>query len=98
MTARAHRIGPMLCHLLAHRLGLFTLGGFFELWNIRGRWRHWRAENVVEHPLAADDRRCPFRVRRHGEHAALAEQSEPPFVGKRDTAKAAAVDTGDAVV
>ena len=75
---------PVLRHLLAHRLRasrprLFSLSGGMS----GGGGGTGSAEDVVENPLAAHDRRGPLGVRRHGEHAALAEQPEAALVGQR---------------
>ena len=47
------------------------------------RRRRRRAEEVLEHPLAAQHRRGRRRVRRDHQHGALAEQAPPRLVGQR---------------
>ena len=43
-----------------------------------GRWRCWRrAQELLQNPLAALDRRSSPRIRGHREHAALRQQSAP---------------------
>ena len=56
------------------------------------RRRRRRAEQVVENPLAAHDRRRAVGMRGDQQDAALAEQALARFVGHRHAAELAAVD------
>ena len=64
-------LGPCLAVLLQRR-------------HIRRRRRRRRAEQVLEHPFAAHDRRRAVRIRRHRQDAALPEQAAArAVVGQR---------------
>src|SRR6185437_7092393 len=65
------------------------------------RRRGWRgrAQEVLEGPLAADDRRSARGVRREGQDAALAQQpAAPGFRLERNASKPRAVDVRQAVM
>ena len=98
VAAGADRVRPMLRHLLAHRARLLSFLGLLQRRHVGRRRRRRRAEDVVEDPLAAHDRRRPLGVRRDRQNAALPEQPFPRLVGDRHAAEVAAVDVGDPVV
>ena len=84
MAGRAGRVRAMLLQPRAQRQRLHVLGVFFERRHLGRRLRRRRAEEIVENPLAANDRRGPGRVRRHGQDAGVAEQAAAALVGHRD--------------
>ena len=89
VTARARRVRAMRFELLPerhHALGVDLL----EQRHVGRRRRRRRAEHVLEHPLAADDGRGAIGVRRHHQHAALAEQPQAPLVRRARLAGSAA--------
>ena len=64
-----------------------------------GRWRRRRrAEQVLEHPLAALHHRGPIGIRGHRQHAALPQQPAAISGGQRDATELRAVNPRDAVV
>ena len=67
--------------------------------HVRRRLGRRRAEQCLQHPLAADDRRGAVRKRRDGENRALAEQAAArAVVGQRHAAEVDALHVRDAVV
>ncbi len=98
VTPRAGRVGPMLREPLP--AGQTAVHGVvLERRHVGQRWRRRHAEQVVEHPLAANHRRRPGRVRRDGQDAALPQQSAAPaVVGQRDAPETVAVHVRDTVV
>ena len=94
----AGRIGAVRLEALAHRRRELALDVLDEPLDVRRRLRRRRAEDVLEHPSAAQHRRSPIRIRRREQHAALAEQAQARFVRELDAAKALAANVVDAVV
>ena len=88
-AARASRAPTSACpSLLSSSAGV----------HVGRRRRHRRGEDVLEQPLAADGRRRAGRIRRHRQHARLAQQAPAVLVGERHAPEVAAVDAGNAVV
>src|SRR5687767_7226650 len=59
MATRAVRVRPVLFQALTQRSGLIEIALFFKGWDVR-RWRWWRCpEDLLEHPLSANDRCRP---------------------------------------
>src|SRR3982751_5317652 len=98
MAPGARRVGAMLLEALAHGLRPRRVDLVLERRHVRRWWGRRRPDEVVENPLAADDRRGAAGVRRHEPHAAFAEDALPRFVGDCHAAELAAMDAGDAVV
>ena len=74
VTARAHGVLPVLLETLAHRAPApALLVALLERRTVGRRRRWWCAEDILEHPLAAKRRRCPVRVGRDREDAAVAK-------------------------
>ena len=71
---------------------------FLERRHIRRRRRQRRAEEVLENPLSAHNRRRAMRERRDGQHAALAEQPAAAIVAALDAAEVRAANVRNAVV
>ncbi len=67
--------------------------------HVRQRRRRRRPEQVLENPLAADDRRRPIGIRRHRQNASLSEQTAPLAVRReRHAPEVLALDVRNAVV
>ena len=99
VTARAGRVLPMLRDPLAHRQHGRGKRRRLELGDVRRRRRRRDAEQVLENPLAADDRRRAIGIRRHREDAALPEQTAAHAVRTElDAPEPAPLHVGDAVV
>ncbi len=98
MTARARRVLAMRLEPFAHRRQLAALAAFLQRRHVGRRRRRRRAEDRLEQPLAAQHRRRAVGIRRHGQQAALAEQSAAPAVGQRHAPEAVAVDVRNPVV
>ena len=64
----------------------------------RRRRRRRCAQQVLEHPLAAQHDRGAVGIRRHGQDAALPEQAAAVRIGQRHAAELRAVDARDTVV
>ena len=94
----AGRIRAMLLQPRAHGSGFTSSRVFLERRHIGRRLRRRRAEQIVEHPLAAHDRRRPGRERRHGQDAGVAEQPAAVLVGHRHAAESVPDDVGNPVV
>ena len=63
------------------------------------RRRHLQTEDVVQQPLAAQDRRGSIGIRGGGEHGGVGQQSAALIrVRQRDAAEAAAVDTRNPIM
>ena len=82
----------------AARSGLLLPSFSFQRRHVRRRRRRRRAEQVLEHPLAAQHDRGPVGIGGHRQDARLAEQPLPRRIGHGDAAEVAAVDVLDAVV
>ena len=99
MAAGARGLRAMRRHPLAHRQHRARVAVVLELRHVRRRRRRRRAEQVLENPLAAHDRRRAVGIRRHRQDAALAEQPAARAVRpKRHAPEVAALDVRDAVV
>src|SRR5262249_48109935 len=99
VTARAHGIGAVSRHLLAHRENLRRIPFVLQLRDVGGRRRRRRTEDVLQNPLAADHWRRPVRARRVGQNRALTEQAPTRAVGReRDAPESFAVHARDPVV
>ena len=98
MAARADRVGAVLLHRLAHRERAAVAGGLLQGRHVGRRQRRRRAEQVLQHPLAAQHRRRAGRVGGSGQDAALAEQPAARGVRQLHAAEVAAVDVRDVVV
>ena len=84
---------------LAHREHFAGKARRLERGNAGNGRRRRRAQQVLENPLAANDRRRSIGIRRHGQDAAVPEQSSAMAVGRQDdAAEAIALHVGDAVV
>ena len=100
MAARARRVLAVFGHRVPHgeRLSRFCAFGL-QRGDVRGRRRRRRSQKVLQHPLAAHDRRGPRRVRGERQDAALTQQPAARTAGrKRDAPEIAPLHVGDAVV
>ena len=98
MAGSAHRIGPVLLHLLAHRERLTIMILRLQCRNTGRRRRRRGAQQSLQNPLAALHHRSPIGVRGHRENAALPQQSAAVRVGESHAAELRAVNIGDAVM
>src|SRR5262245_60807603 len=95
---RARWILPVRLHLLTDRHRLRVRVALVQQRDIRRRRWRWRAENIVEQPSSAQNRRGPIWIRGHGQDAALAEEPAADAVGERDAPKVAAIYVRNLVV
>src|SRR5438093_5141792 len=99
MTTRARRICPVLRHTLAHRKNLahrIVFGQRRHVW--RRRWRR-SAEDILQNPLASQNRRSADRVGSDRENASLPKQSATyAVVRQRDAPEVAAIHIRNFVV
>ena len=75
VAAGAGRVRAVLRHPLAHREHAAFGVGVLQRRHVGRRRRRRRAEDVLENPLAAQDRRRAVGVRGHRQDAAVAEQA-----------------------
>jgi len=66
--------------------------------HVRRRIGRRRIEQVVENPLAAEDRRRAGRVRRHRQHAGVREDAGTRRIDKLDAAEPGSAHAGDPVM
>ena len=98
VAARAHGVGAMLHHLLAHGERLLSIFVLLEHRNIGRRRRHRHPQDIFQNPLAADHRRRSLGVRGQRQDAALSQQSAAEIVVQSDAAELASVNPGDSVM
>ena len=98
VTRRTRRAGAMLFERLSSGARLLGLLFVVQRRHVVGRRRRRHADDVLEHPLAAQHRRRAMRVRGGQQDGALAQQAAPRVVGQRDAAELAAVDPWHVVV
>ena len=100
VAAGAGWIGPMQGETLADGRNLGA-GPYLRQRgvDVRRRWRHLDAEDVVEQPFPAQHRRGAVGIRRGSQQRAVREEATALIgVRERDPPEAGAVDAGNAVV
>ena len=92
----------MLFHALAHRSKLNRFAAdnivFREGGHVGRRKRRAHAEELLQYPFAARNRRSPVGDRGHRQHASLAQQTEPVLIRQRYTPEAVSLDIGNPIV
>src|SRR5437667_9938692 len=97
MATRARRIRAVLFHSLAH-CERVCIPVIFKRRNIWRRGRGWRAEKILEQPLATKRRSRPRGIRGDHENASLAQKSLPILVLQCHAPKVASADVGNTIM